>query len=99
MSEKSVVGVLFDLSFSEFVTTRVIRLLFVLGCAGAVVATIGVIVDGFRSGFATGILFLLFSPLVFLFVMIIVRIWCEMIVVVFRIAENTSRIANRDTED
>jgi uncharacterized membrane protein YhaH (DUF805 family) len=98
MSEKGVVGVLFDLSFSEFVTTRVIRFLFVVGCLFAAVGSISLIVGGFHDGFLAGIMFLLFSPVVFLFMVLGVRIWCEMIIVMFRIAENTSRIAEKQSE-
>lgn len=90
--DKNPVGLLFDLSFSEFVTTRVIKVLFILGVIGAAVGSLTFIVTGFHGGFWRGLLFLILSPLVFLLWTLGVRIWCELIIVAFRIAENTSRM-------
>jgi len=95
MEEKSTIGLLFDLSFSEFVTTRVIKVLFILGVIGAGIGSLTFIVAGFSGGFLKGLLFLLLSPLVFLLWTLGARIWCELIIVAFRIAENTSRLVEQ----
>ncbi len=78
---------LFDFSFSQFITTRLIRLLYAIGVLIAVVVTVGAIVRGFNEGAGTGIVSLIVAPLVFLLVVIIARVWLEIIIVVFRIAE------------
>ena len=39
---------------------------------------------------------LVLSPLVFLLYALVVRVWCELIIVVFRLAENTSRLAGQN---
>jgi hypothetical protein len=97
MENKGVLEMLFDLSFSEFVTTRVIKLLFIIGVGIAAIGTLVVIVNAFSSGFGRGFLTLLISPLLFLLYTLFARIWCEMIIVVFRIAENTSRMVRGDS--
>ncbi|MCC5843569.1 MAG: DUF4282 domain-containing protein [Verrucomicrobia bacterium] len=43
-----------------------------------------------------GIMFLILSPLLFLLYVLGARIWCEMIIVLFRIAENTSRLVEKN---
>ncbi|MCB1069169.1 MAG: DUF4282 domain-containing protein [Verrucomicrobia bacterium] len=94
MNQKGLLGALFDLSFSEFVTTRVIKVLFIIGIVFAGFGALTLLVSGFSSGFGKGLLMLILSPLVFLLYVLGARIWCEIIIVVFRIAENTARIAN-----
>lgn len=95
MENKGTIGLLFDLSFSEFVTTRVIKILFILGVVGAAIGSLMFIVAGFSDGFFKGLLFLILSPLVFLLWTLGARIWCELIIVAFRIAENTSRMVEK----
>jgi len=41
---------------------------------------------------------LILSPLVFLLYAILVRMWCELIIVVFRIAEKTGRLVEQGME-
>lgn len=96
MSNKGAIGMLFDMSFTEFVTTRVIKVLFIIGIIFAIIATITLIVGGFGNGKVMGILFLILSPLVFLLYVLLIRIWCEIIIVLFRIAENTSRLVDQN---
>ena len=96
MTTKGSVGMLFDLSFTEFVTTRVIKVLFIIGVIFAAIGTIALIVAGFSAGAGMGILFLLLSPIAFLLYVLAARIWCEMIIVLFRIAENTSRLVDQN---
>ncbi len=87
------IGSLFDLSFSEFVTTRIIKFLFILALIGSAVAALAIVIAGFGSGSgAIGILALLVSPVVFFLSALLARIWLELIIVVFRIAENTGRL-------
>jgi hypothetical protein len=96
MENKSVLGLLFDLSFTEFVTTRVIQVVFVVGIVFSAVGTLTLIATAFNAGTVPGVLVLIVSPLFFLLYVLAVRIWCEIIIVVFRIAENTGRLVERD---
>ena len=96
MTKQSSFGMLFDLSFTEFVTTRVIKVLFIIGIIFAAIGTISLIVGGFTAGAGQGVLFLILSPVVFLLYVLGARIWCEMIIILFRIAENTSRLVDQN---
>lgn len=96
MAQKNSIGMLFDLSFSEFVTTRVIKVLFILGVIFAAIGTITLILGGFSASTGRGSFFLILSPLFFFLYVLGVRIWCEMIIVIFRIAENTSRLVEQN---
>jgi Domain of unknown function (DUF4282) len=78
---------LFDFSFSQFVTTQLIRLLYVIGVLIAIVVTIGAIFRAFSESAGAGIVSLIVAPLIFLLVVIIARVWLEIIIVVFRMAE------------
>ena len=94
MEYKGFIGSLFDLSFTEFVTTRLIKLLFVLAIIGAGIQTFIILIGSFAGGFASGLLGLIFSPVIFLVMVVLSRVWLELIIVVFRIAENTGRMVN-----
>jgi len=89
-------GALFDLSFSELITTRVIKFLFVLAIIGSAIASIIYIGAAFTHSAGLGVLSLIISPVVFVFYVIAARIWLEVLIVVFRISEDVKRIANKD---
>lgn len=95
MSDRGTVSLLFDLSFSEFITTRIIKVLFIVGIAVAALGALGILISGFAIGLTHGILMLIVSPIVFLLYVLLVRVWCEIIIVMFRIAENTSRLVEQ----
>lgn len=99
MEEKGTVGLLFDLSFSEFVTTRIIKVLFILGIIGAGIGSLVMLGTGFKNGFGAGLLALILAPLAFLFWTLMARMWCELIIVAFRIAENTSRLVEQGKKE
>ena len=86
---------LFDFSFSEFVTTKIIKILYGLAILGAGVLALVMIVTSFRASVAGGFLMLILSPLVFLAIVIYARIILEVLIVMFRIAEHTGEIAKQ----
>ncbi len=96
MGNKNGFSMLFDLSFSEFITTKVIKVLFVVMIVFSVLGTLGIVVSAFTATVATGVIALIFSPVIFLLYVLFARIWCEMIMVLFRIAENTSGLRGRE---
>ncbi|MCF7838634.1 MAG: DUF4282 domain-containing protein [Candidatus Marinimicrobia bacterium] len=84
---------LFDFSFSSFVTIKIIKLIFFLALIGSVIFGLIVMFSGFRSGGFMGILGgLVFGPLVAILMSIVSRVNCELIIVAFRIAENTGKL-------
>ena len=89
---------LFDFSFSEFVTTKIIKFLYALLILIAIAGGIYFIVTFFRSGFLTGLVGLIISPIVVLVYIVGARIWLELVIVMFRIAEYVRDIAERTQE-
>jgi hypothetical protein len=92
MENKGFFGGLFDLTFTEFVTIRVIKVLFVLAIIISGVFAVGILIAGFAGGAARGLLALIGAPIVFLLYVLGARIWLEVIIVLFRIAENTGKL-------
>ncbi|HDP34819.1 MAG TPA: DUF4282 domain-containing protein, partial [Candidatus Hydrogenedentes bacterium] len=65
------------------------------GITLAAVYAVVFICMGFAVGAGVGLLFLILSPVVFLLFVLGARIWCEMLMVIFRVAENTSRLVEQ----
>jgi uncharacterized membrane protein len=86
------VASLFDFSFNEFITTRIIKFIYALGIVVAAIGAIGFIISGFANSAGVGVLFLLLSPLAFLLYVVMIRVWLEVLIVIFRIAEHASAI-------
>jgi hypothetical protein len=85
---------LFDLSFSDFVTTKIVSLLYIIAIILAGLLSLAMLSNGLnsRSGW-TGVASLISAPLFFFLFVLLARIWLEAVVVVFRIADNTSIMA------
>lgn len=81
---------LFDFSFSQFVTIKMIKFLYLLSILSAGFICLSFIVVGFNTSFGFGI-FALFigAPLVFLFTVMSSRVFLEMFLKVFRMADHT----------
>ena len=102
-NEKNFFSSLFDFSFSSYITTRFIRIIYgvavVFSAFGGLMAFGTVVGMGFDAGNIMGTLALGFGALVgvlvFLLYLIIARVWLEILVVVFRIAENVQKLADR----
>lgn len=92
---KSFLSALFDFSFSEFITIKIIKVLYVIGIILAGIAALFMIGGGFGTSFFAGILALIISPIIFLLYVLVVRIWLELIIVLFKIADNTKIMAEK----
>ena len=85
---------LFDFSFTSFITSKLIRILYGLAILGAAFGALLLIVAGFSDSTATGLLMLFIGgPLFFVFSVIYARVLLELIIVIFRIAEHAAEIA------
>ena len=97
METKGFFGRLFDLSFNEFITTKIITVLYVCAMVGAGVWGLKILFGGFATRSFGGILAgLVLAPIAFLVGTILARIWLETLIVLFRIAENTAKIAGAE---
>ncbi|MDH7601530.1 MAG: DUF4282 domain-containing protein [Armatimonadota bacterium] len=89
---------LFDFSFSEFITTRIIKVLYALAVivSGfvALVMFIGGLVQ-FGSDPLRGFGMIILSPILFILYVIAARVSLELVIIVFRIQQNTEEIAAR----
>lgn len=92
---RSFLASLFDLSFSYFITLKLIRWLFVLGLVAGTVLVLAAIVAAFNLHSGIGFLALLFSPLLFLIIAIYLRVTLEVVAIFFRLEENTARMAGK----
>ena len=85
---------LMDFSFTAFVTSKIIKLLYGLSIVGAALVGLVLIVGAFVTSTLAGIFTLLvIAPLVFAIVVIYSRVLLEIIIVVFRISEHSAEIA------
>jgi hypothetical protein len=89
-------GALFDFSFTSFVTTRIIKVLYVLILVLAVITALVYTVVAFRVSGTFGFLTLIIGdPLFIIIVMAFWRLVLESFVVVFRIAEDIRALRER----
>ncbi len=91
---KGFLAALFDLSFSDFITVKIIKILFLIAIVLSAFAALAVVIAGIAGGVATGLVALIVSPFVFLLNVLWARIYLELIMVAFRIAENTQKMAD-----
>ena len=57
---KGFLGALFDFSFSEFITIKLIKILYILGIIFSTIVAIIFIVSGFNISTVVGIIFLIY---------------------------------------
>lgn len=93
----TMLSALFDFSFSQFVTTRLIRVLYGLALVVAALfaLAIGVGIMHDTEGFSGTVAGLAAIPIIFLVSALYSRVVLELTIVLFRIAEHTQTLASR----
>jgi len=96
---------LFDFSFSHFIFTKIIKFLYGISLAFGGLGALYWLIDGIRSAFGRGrsteegilllIGLLIITPLLLLLYVMFVRVYLEVMIVIFRIAEHTAEIAKQ----
>jgi len=99
MQSKNFLSSLFDFSFTSFVTLRFIKILYGIFMALAALVALAVFFTFARQGGVGILLALILGPLTFLIWLLVYRVVLEFVVVIFRIAENTSILASRSESD
>ncbi len=89
---------LLDFRFTKFITVKIIQVLYLVGIAVSALYIFAGVIGAFQIGVVYGLFALIMSPLAFLLSVLILRVYLELIAVIFRIAENTSRMAGTDTK-
>lgn len=92
---------LFDISFRSFITLRFIKVLYVILMGVVALGALGVLasVASGVGGFGGLVLGLALAGVFGLFYLIVFRLILELIVVIFRIGENTSILVERSRTD
>jgi hypothetical protein len=78
---------LFDLSFTSFITTKLIKVLYVLGMVCSAFMALSFIITGLTQGGMVGLPMVILGPIVFLAFLIYWRVVMEMIILFFRAVE------------
>ena len=91
------IGALLDLSFKRFITLSVIKVLYILGLLLLAIGWLIMVIMGFTAGGILGGLGALIVGTILIFIeAIFLRVWLELICVIFRIGENTSKLVEQD---
>ena len=80
---------LFDMSFKEFLTIRIIKTLYMVGIGIAGLSAICLVTQAFQNSFGMGLLYVIAAPIVFVLMVIVIRVVLELVLTFFRIEENT----------
>jgi uncharacterized membrane protein len=99
MQKKGYLGKLFDLSFSELLIPKSIKILYIAAILCSIIRAVKFIIIGFHFAIGWGILAIILSPVVFLFMVICARIILEVILAVFFIAKDTTSLEKNTEED
>ncbi len=84
---------LLDFGFTRFITLKVIKVLYVLYLLLIVLAWLVISVGAmFSQGFLAGLGMLIVGSILVLLYAIVIRVGLELVVVIFRIGENTSKL-------
>ncbi|MEW5986066.1 MAG: DUF4282 domain-containing protein [Chloroflexota bacterium] len=94
------ISALLDLSFTEFITTKLIKVLYVVLLTIIALSLVGGVIMGLIAlfsgdGILQGLGLICLSPIVAFIYVILARVWTELIIVLFRIAENTTEMVQQ----
>lgn len=84
---------LFDFSFSKFIAPKIVGTFYILSVFFSGLSAFYTIVNSLRQGTIAVLINLILAPLLFFLYVIFLRILLEVIIAIFRIAENTGRTA------
>ena len=88
VTTKGFLASLFDVSFSSFVTPRVIKVVYVIIMILVGLSTLGYIIFGFAAFKAVGIVFIPVALLIGLIYLALARIGFEIVMVIFRMGDD-----------
>ena len=84
---------LFDFSFSVMITAEVVKILYIIAVIASALSTICLVESGGNK-----IVMLILAPIAFLLQVLFARIMMELVIVIFKIAENTNQLV-RNVDD
>ncbi len=91
-------GALLDFGFRQFITLGVIKVLYLLGMGMIGLVLLVALIGAFTQGGLAALAVLVVGPLVALVWLIFLRVWLELVVVIFRLGENTSKLVQQGND-
>ncbi len=90
------ISALFDFSFENFITPRLVGVIYAIELLASVIAWIMFGVDGFMGGVLRGVfqMFIL-APIGFVITVLFVRVTLELFIAIFKIAEHTRGLVEK----
>jgi hypothetical protein len=92
---KSFFSKLFDFSFNEFITLSLIKLLYIILVGASALGALFIFIAMATQGGAMIVVGLILAPIVFIVYVILVRVWLEVLIVAFRIADNIAELVRQ----
>jgi hypothetical protein len=99
LTQKGFFASLFDFSFKEFISLKLLKILYIIVIIINGLIAFSLILTGLKQSPIIAIIFLIGSPILFLILTILARVWIEALAVAFRIAENTKIIAENTKKE
>jgi len=85
---------LFDISFTSFITSKIIKVIYVLLMIVLAIAVVVLVIQAQNMPSPTPILAIVVAPIVFFLYLMLIRMQLEILIVIFRISENVRDIAD-----
>lgn len=98
-SVKSVLSSLFDVEFSSLITTRVIKLVYVVFLVLVSVFSLFFLLASLAQGGGPALFALVVAPLGWFFYVVMMRVSLELVIVLFRIGDDVRSLAARGGSD
>lgn len=92
---RAVLDLVLDFSFKRFVTPKLVRVIYSLSLAGALLAALAWMAGGFKEGVTRGLFTLVTGPLAFFVYVLAARVAMELVLAVFKIAEHLEKLAEK----
>lgn len=92
---KSVLASVLDLSFTDLITPKIIKWIYVIGIFAAGLFAGGWVLRALSGSFFSGLISLVCAPIVFVFYVLCTRVALEVVMAIFQIAESMKKIEER----
>lgn len=101
LKEVKFFSALFDFSFDTFVTTKIIRILYLILVAGAGLMALSIAAGGLaaRNALVGIVTIVFFAPAAFLLAVIYARVLLELIMVIFKISRDVSALVETSSRE
>jgi Domain of unknown function (DUF4282) len=92
---KGIVASIFDLSFTDLITPKIIKWLYLMGIIAAGLFAGGWVLKALSGSFFIGMISLVCAPVVFVFYVLSTRMALELVMAIFQLAESMKKIEER----